>query len=136
MVNNNLFTEMLVTYNSILIITALLPNLNATAPKNLLWKLEQRCSICADTVLHFFSLGLKKILAYWFVHYSLNIGSSKLTLKFPVPPFESLISLAKLFNGSLQCKFIWTSFISIITLQNLYECQARSMTPKDWIFKS
>jgi len=41
---------MLVTYNSILIITALLPNLNATAPKNLLWKLEQRCSICADTV--------------------------------------------------------------------------------------
>ena len=41
---------MLVTYNSILIITALLPNLNATAPKNPGWKLEQRCSICADTV--------------------------------------------------------------------------------------
>ena len=49
-VNISLFTEMLVTYNSILIITALLPNLNATAPKNLLWKLEKRCSICADTV--------------------------------------------------------------------------------------
>ena len=42
---------MLVTYNSILIITALLPNLNATAPKNPLRKLEQRCSICADTVV-------------------------------------------------------------------------------------
>ena len=51
MVNNNLFTEMLVTYNSILIITALLPNLNATAPKNPGRKLEQRCSICADTVI-------------------------------------------------------------------------------------
>ena len=51
MVNNNLFTEMLVTYNSILIITALLPNLNATAPKNTGRKLEQRCSICADTVI-------------------------------------------------------------------------------------
>ena len=37
-------------YNSILNITALLPNLNATAPKNPGWKLEQRCSICADTV--------------------------------------------------------------------------------------
>ena len=43
---------MLVTYNSILNITALLPNLNATAPKNPGWKLEQRCSICADTVKH------------------------------------------------------------------------------------
>ena len=42
---------MLVTYNSILIITALSPNLNATAPKNPGWKLEQRYSICADTVL-------------------------------------------------------------------------------------
>ena len=42
---------MLVTYNSILIITALSPNLNATAQKNPLWKLEQHCSICADTVL-------------------------------------------------------------------------------------
>ena len=42
---------MLVTYNSILIITALSPNLNATAPKNSGWKLEQRCSICADTVI-------------------------------------------------------------------------------------
>ena len=42
---------MLVTYNSILNITALLPNLNATAPKNPGWKLEQRCSICADTVI-------------------------------------------------------------------------------------
>ena len=41
---------MLVTYNSILIITALSPNLNATAPKNPGWKLEQRYSICADTV--------------------------------------------------------------------------------------
>ena len=60
MVNNNLFTEMLVTYNSILIITALLPNLNATAPKNPLQKLEQRCSICADTVM--------KILGYSFLH--------------------------------------------------------------------
>ena len=50
MVNNSLYTEMLVTYNSILIITALLLNLNATAPKNPGWKLEQRCSICADTV--------------------------------------------------------------------------------------
>ena len=47
---------MLVTYNSILIITALLPNLNATAPKNPGWKLEQRCSICADTVYLFFIL--------------------------------------------------------------------------------
>ena len=41
---------MLVTYNSILIITALSPNLNATAPKNLGRKLELSCSICADTV--------------------------------------------------------------------------------------
>ena len=41
---------MLVTYNSILIITALSQNLNATAPKNTGWKLEQRYSICADTV--------------------------------------------------------------------------------------
>ena len=41
---------MLVTYNSILIITAVLPNLNATAPKNPGRKLEQRCSICADMV--------------------------------------------------------------------------------------
>ena len=44
---------MLVTYNSILNITALLPNLNATAPKNPGWKLEQRCSICADTVVNY-----------------------------------------------------------------------------------
>ena len=48
---------MLVTYNSILIITALSPNLNATAPKNPGWKLEQRCSICADTV---YWLNIKK----------------------------------------------------------------------------
>ena len=32
----------------ILIITALSPNLNATAPKNSGWKLEQHCSICTD----------------------------------------------------------------------------------------
>ena len=32
--------------------TAVLPNLNVTAPKNPGQKLEQRCSICADTVVH------------------------------------------------------------------------------------
>ena len=37
--------------NSILIITALLPNLNATAAKKPFDLLEQRCSICAGTVV-------------------------------------------------------------------------------------
>ena len=44
---------MLVTYNGILIITALLPNFNKTAPIDPGRKLEQRCSICAHTVCIF-----------------------------------------------------------------------------------
>ena len=67
---------MLVTYNSILNITALLPNLNATAPKNPVWKLEQRCSISADTVGN--SSPLKNIYQFingWTLETTLEVGA-------------------------------------------------------------